>query len=261
MRFLRVLDRHVLLVVVLAVVATWASIRVGVRADLPTELVAVAIVFPIVFSINAAYRRREEALVSLASLKASIAGIFYAHRDWVPEGAPHAERASELVARFYDAVQRAISCAARDRPARRGEVARAMSDISRSIEDLRRAGLSPTEASRVNNYLNRAHFDFERLRTIAEYRTPGSLRAFSKVYLNLFPILFAPFYAQIAFEAGTWVGYGVAVAFAVVLCGLDNVQDHLENPFDGIGVDDVRLGAYGELYWLPEGPAHDQERP
>ena len=259
MQFTRVFDRHVLLIVGLALVATWAAIQAGVRADLPTELIAVAIVFPIVFSINAAYRRREEALSALASTKAAIAGIYYAHRDWVPDGAPHAERAAGLVALFYDAVQRAISCAAADRPARRGEVARAMSDISRSVEELRRAGLSPTEASRVNNYLNRAHQDFERLRSIAEYRTPGSLRAFSKVYLNLFPILFAPFYAEIAYEAGTWVGYAVAVAFAVVLGGLDNVQDHLENPFDGIGTDDVRLGADGELYWLPERPPRDQD--
>ena len=48
----------------------------------------------------------------------------------------------------------------------------------------------------------------------------------------------------------------MAVAFAFVLVGLDNIQDALENPFDGIGVDDVDLEADGELYWLPEDKPH-----
>jgi len=32
-------------------------------------------------------------------------------------------------------------------------------------------------------------------------------------------------------------------------------QDALENPFDGIGVDDVNLDDDAELYWLPEDEA------
>ncbi len=51
---------------------------------MPSGLIGVAIIFPIVFSINAAYRRREEALRYFASLKAHCVAIFNAHRDWVP---------------------------------------------------------------------------------------------------------------------------------------------------------------------------------
>ena len=31
--------------------------------------------------------------------------------------------------------------------------------------------------------------------------------------------------------------------FAFILVGLDNIQEHLENPFDQIGVDDVAINA------------------
>jgi hypothetical protein len=33
----------------------------------------------------------------------------------------------------------------------------------------------------------------------------------------------------------------VAVLYSVVLVSLDNIQEHLEHPFDAVGVDDVRL--------------------
>ena len=62
---------------------------------------AFAVVFPIVFSINAAYRRREEALRYFASIKAHSAALYFAHRDWLPNEAPeHAERMAQLTTRF-----------------------------------------------------------------------------------------------------------------------------------------------------------------
>lgn len=33
------------------------------------------------------------------------------------------------------------------------------------------------------------------------------------------------------------------VLFAVILLSLDNIQEHLENPFDQIGEDDVAINA------------------
>ncbi len=33
------------------------------------------------------------------------------------------------------------------------------------------------------------------------------------------------------------------VLFSVILVSLDNIQDHLENPFDQVGEDDVAINA------------------
>ncbi len=38
------------------------------------------------------------------------------------------------------------------------------------------------------------------------------------------------------------VGYCVALIDTLVLVGLDNIQEDLENPYDGIGVDDIEFG-------------------
>ena len=252
MKFISIFDWHVLLVAALACGATYICLDLGIAADLPTSLIAVSIVFPIVFSINAAYTRREEALRYLGLVRASIASIYLAHRDWVASAQKdHESRAAALGRALYGSICDALAADAQTRPRARVAVRDGFSDFSRSIEQLRASGLSSTEVSRVNNYLNLAITEFERLRAISDYRTPASLRAYSKVYLNIFPMLYAPLYASIGQSAGIIFGYAVAVAFAFVLVGLDNIQDALENPFDGIGLDDVDLNAEGELYWLP----------
>lgn len=250
-QFFRIFDIQVLLISVLAVIATHFCIKYSVHSDLPSSLVAVAIVFPIVFSIGAAYERREDALQCLSSLRAGIAAIYFAHRDWVQDHETHAARARLLGLDLHDAIRQALMAKPREREALSLNVYSVFSRFSQSHEALRQAGLGSTELSRINNFLWKMMSDFEKVRMIADYRTPGSLRAFSKIYLNLFPILYAPFYADIAGKGGAVFGYGVAIAYACVLVGLNNIQDRLENPFDGVGDDDVRFEPFRELEATP----------
>ena len=246
--FVRVFDIHVWAIVALALLATWLSIRFGVSADLPSELIAVAVVFPIVFSINAAYKRREDALRSLAAIRAWAATFWLAHRDAVPNGArEHAPRAAAIGRGLYAALSEALARPRADRTQAFARVSSFCSEASQSLEGLRAAGLAATEVGSLTAGLNRTMGEIETLRALIDYRTPASLRAHSKVFLNLLPILYAPMYAHIAAEAGPAYGYAVAVAFAVVLVGLDNIQDGLEHPFDARGGDDVRLGGEADL--------------
>ena len=86
--------------------------------------------------------------------------------------------------------------------------------------------------------------NFEKMRNIAVYRTPRSLRAFTRFFLSSFPILFGPYFAFLASTSFPTVGYCIALIYSLVLVGLDNIQEDLENPYDGIGVDDIDF--YGE---------------
>ena len=79
------------------------------------------------------------------------------------------------------------------------------------------------------------------MRNILLYRTPTSLRAYRQVFLNIFPILSGPYFAKLCSDSYEAVGYGVAVVYSIVLVSLDNIQEDLENPFDGVGDDDMSL--------------------
>ena len=83
--------------------------------------------------------------------------------------------------------------------------------------------------------------ELENIINIKNYRTPNSLRAYTKVFLNIFPVIFGPFFAHVAIEKGLEFGLVLAVIYSLVLTILDNIQEDLEDPFDGVGSDDIRL--------------------
>ena len=250
--FCSILDLQTLAVTVLSLLTTWICRRYGFAADMPSGLIGVAIVFPIVFSINAAYRRRESALNLFSDLKGHALGLHYIHRDWAREeedgaGAEHGKRSRELFKKLLKNMNDYFHAQGEQEKDLFDRVHATFSDYSASFEALRRGGVSAGEISRANQYLKAMIVDFEKMRNILRYRTPLTLRAYSRVFLNSFPIVFGPYFAHLADKSYPAVGYAVAVAYSLVLVSLDNIQEDLENPFDGVGADDVDLDV-GQRY-------------
>lgn len=242
-RILTIINLRTLIVSGLSVVSTWLCLKYSVTADYPLTLIATAIVFPVVFSINGAYKRREVALAKYAELKAMGKAIFFATRDW-PEhpSAATVSAARTLLEGLMTDMRHLFSnpiAQARDNEER---VYRRFSDCSRFIrEELRGAGLASGEVSRCNQYLSKMFVAFEDAKHVYQYRTPRSLKTFSTVFISLLPVLYGPYFAHAALEYSPYVTYVMPVLFSLVLVSLSNIQDHLENPFDGIGEDDISI--------------------
>ncbi len=242
--FLKIVDHHTLIITALAFLTTFIARKLGILFEIPTNLIGIAIIFPIVFSISGAYRRRENALQQFATIKGHAAALYYAHRDWLPQDLDgiHSQRGADLV---HELLQNMavyfIHCTNEDDSQDLSNVYATFDAFSRSHETLRQAGLPGNEISRANQYLRAMIIEFEKMRNIARYRTPVALRAYSRLFINVFPIFFAPYFAQLAYPEYPFAGYVVAFLYSFVLVSLDNIQDNLENPYDGIGSDDLRL--------------------
>jgi predicted membrane chloride channel (bestrophin family) len=249
-QFLKIVDYQTWLVAGLAMVVVYISRRIGYLFDLSTTLIGIAVVFPLVFSINSAYKRREDALNAFASLKGHAISLCYAHREWPDEGESHADRALALLHRLLTAVAHHFITNDHDQSRTKQQIFTIFSDYSHSHEQLRAAGVPANEISRANQYLRQIIIDFERMNNIASYRTPLTLRAYSRLFLNIFPILFGPYFANVAYPEYPSVGYILALVYSLVLVSLDNIQDQLENPFDGVGADDLRLDVADEYRQL-----------
>lgn len=113
--------------------------------------------------------------------------------------------------------------------------------LSLFVRDMRAANLSATECSRLNQYVSQMMTAFENIKHIYEYRTPRTLRAFSEFFILLLSILYGPYFAYPAVEFSPDLFFIMPALFALILVGLSNIQDHLENPFDQIGQDDVAI--------------------
>ncbi|MEZ4552338.1 MAG: hypothetical protein R3B59_00345 [Dehalococcoidia bacterium] len=241
------IDAHMLCVAALAVLGTYLCRRADFIVDLPADLVGVAVIFPVVFSIASAYTRREEALRSFAAIKADAASLYYAHRDWTIDNTGLGATRTALVQELLTAIGAYFATPPeRQRPALQ-RVYAAFSDVSGSYRDLRAAGVSGSEVSRLGAYLRELMTEFEAMRNVAHYRTPVTLRAFSRFFLTLFPVLFTPYFAYVGYPEHPVIGYCFACVYGIVLVGLDNVQEELENPYDGLGPDDLRLTIASEF--------------
>lgn len=241
--FLKIIDWQTTAVAALALLLTFICRHYGFVFEMPTGLIGIAVIFPLVFSIVTAFRRREDALKYFASLKAHTVGLYFAHRDWPPAGKSQAAQAEKLVQDLLTAVANYFQ--ADDQEQALYRVYAVIDAFSLAHEQLRQVGVPANEVSRANQYLRAIIIEFERMKNIARYRTPVALRAYSRLFLNLFPIIFAPYFASVGYPAFPIAGYVVALVYALVLVSLDNVQDHLENPYDGVGPDDLRLNVAG----------------
>ena len=229
----------------LAVLSTYLCIRYDITANFPLTLLATAIVFPIVFSINSAYKRREVVLDDYGSLKSHGRAIFFAARDWLEDSGPETqEKCRLLLGNLLTSTRALFSGSRADMHDREELVYARFSDLSRFIrEDLRQAGLASGEVSRCNQYLSKMLLAFEQIKHIYQYRTPRTLRAFSDFFIKIMPPLYGPYFAYIAMDFSPSLTYVMPVLFALVLVSLDNIQEHLENPFDQIGQDDVLINS------------------
>jgi predicted membrane chloride channel (bestrophin family) len=227
---------------VLAVISTWLCLRYNIHGDFPLTLIATAIVFPLVFSINAAYTRREKALEEYGNLKAHGRSLYLASRDWVPSRDENRDRDLKHALRgLLESSRDLFTGSLQSAPEHERKVYAAFGRLSQFVNAMRASELPSTECSRLNQYISRMILAFENVKHIFEYRTPRTLRAFSDFFILLLPILYGPFFAFEATEFSRPLFFVMPILFSLILVGLANIQDNLENPFDQIGQDDVAI--------------------
>lgn len=240
-----IINVQTVLVSILAVVATWASLRLNLVADYPLTIISTAVIFPIVFSIGHAYKRREAALDDYGVIKAHGRALYFAARDWLADSDPtRLAQIETAMADLLHACRDMFKGHRRDVRENEKKVYAAFSDLSRFVRRMREEGLASGECSRCNQYISKMIVAFESVKHIYQYRTPRTLRVFSDIFIVILPLIYGPYFAHEAIEYGApLLTYVMPVLFAIILTGLDNIQSHLEDPFDQIGPDDVAINA------------------
>ena len=236
--FLLIVNYKTIIVSALALAVSVFCHFMDLGAEFSLDIVGIAVVFPIVFSINSAYQRRETVLQQYAVLQSHGVSLFYIARDWVKDNNEIKneirESLGELVQEIKDFFLSEDTEAAHSLEKR---VYGRYSKLSRQIQKMREYGLSGSEITRAHAYLTQMIAAFDGMKNIYYYRTPITLRAYSKAFIYSFPILYAPHFAD--YEFG--LSYIMPVLYSFILISLDNIQDHLENPYDQVGEDDIKI--------------------
>uniref|UniRef100_A0A7S0VJ45 Uncharacterized protein n=1 Tax=Hemiselmis tepida TaxID=464990 RepID=A0A7S0VJ45_9CRYP len=270
---------HAIFMVALTCILTMVCSKAVLDFSFDTSMgiVAVGTVFPLVFSVQSGFARRERALGALAGLKASSITVYLMFKTWEKEGTGKwADEAERLIARLLDDIEWYL------RTARRTEnTGNAVYDsfahiAAKMAEFAPAAGFGrPGDGgmSRMSQYLRTMMQNFEGVRAIRDSETPVGLRLFCFALIHAAPILLAPYWnhfcqgkkdvsedimgttIELTGSYGCQAGYFMAVAYTLIVVALFRVQVELEDPFDGNGADDIKweiwraqldqLGNYG----------------
>lgn len=235
---------RMLALVCLAVASTYICRELQFFMDFPMSAVVTATVFPIVFAINAAYQRRETALVEYGSIQAHAQSLHFATRDWMDAPVPElVEQSKAHITEIFKSLELLLTSSPSDVRKNQTRIYREFSNLSQFVSlRFREQGLSPSEISRANQYLSKMLASFEVLQTIYQYRTPISLRVFSHLFIVLLPLIFGPYFAHLNHGYDSVLSYVPPALFTLVVAALAEIQAHLESPFDQVGEDDIRLG-------------------
>ena len=233
----------------LGAICTYACVKLGLMMDVHMSLFVSPIVFPLAFSINANYQRRESVLEDLAMFKSSSSILFFCHRDWIKAAGLPVDLLKTLSNKLKFLVINIREYLLTEDSQKRKFILQAIyedcSDIAQLNDKIRTSPMKSNSAlvARIIHCHNLMCWAFERLRAIREYNSPRSLRAFTKVFIFLMPLLLSPYYVFSGRQTESkWTPYYISIMVSFLFGSLQSVQDKLDDPFDGIGEDDVKLG-------------------
>jgi hypothetical protein len=213
--------------------------RLGVNVS--WTFVSFAIIYPLTGSLDAAFRRREEALKQLSVFKTNVLTFYLGHRDWdwgengrAKLPAKHVNEVRWMMVQLVCDVRNFLTAPEVARLVHlntsRGKVAwekgrkiqwaiaqrvrASFQKLSLTTEVLKYAGMPGNESARLRQFHKDAYMAWENLRFLKTYRTPMATRAFARVYILIHPIFWAPYYAYIVSEmlhdeAGGYTGEDV----------------------------------------------------
>lgn len=199
-------------------------------------LLSIAIIFPLVFTIRGSFRRREKALEHLSQFRSSMKTLYY----FTTTSNLTLEEKNKLEMILEDIGEKAL-----ERLKNQNEEIKDLDDEIEKVYDFilsKNGNISMKLKDRIFKYMNDLHEAIDNLHAIHVHRTPISLKAYCKVFIYIFPLIYTP---TIIFNIGQNYNhaavYFVVILTEFILISLYNIQDHLEYPFDDKGLDDIKL--------------------
>jgi len=238
-KYIAILDSKTAAVSVVCVAVTYACLRFNLAYDLNITLFSIAVIFPLVFTIREAFKRRDNALKFLSQFKSGLCSVHYCLEQCKKLDAAQRQEVTGLLNRTCVEFFAALS---KDD----GDIRAAEETVDEVILFIKRnsKAISNGNALKIIRFVQDVNEGMENTISLKTHGTPISMRAYCLVFVFMFPVVFGPTIAYHLPDAPLAFTYGLAILHGFVLISLYNVQVQMENPFDQIGLDDIRLEAF-----------------
>ncbi|MEH6511661.1 MAG: hypothetical protein V7734_01020 [Maribacter arcticus] len=205
-------------------------------------LLSIAIIFPLVFTIRGSFRRREKALEHLSQYRSAMKTLYYFITT-----SSLLEDEEVILKHLLENIEAKTLLHLKSQESSIKDLDKEVDKVYEFIHS-RRETIPKGLKDKLFKYLCGLHEAIDNLNGIHVHRTPVSLKAYCKVFIYIFPLIYAP---TIISEIGENYNH-IAVYFVVmltefILISLYNIQDDLEYPFDEKGLDDIKLNHFKVL--------------
>ncbi|MGB5699831.1 hypothetical protein [Muriicola sp.] len=211
-----------------------------IKFHIDLTLLSIAIVFPLVFTIRGSFRRREKALEHLSQFRSALKTMYYFANSSNSLSVEEKKEISDILLE--------ISHTSMEHLKNNMESTESLDPVINKVQMFVIAKgevMSGRLKDRIFRFMNDLHESLENLHAINTHRTPITLKAYCKIFIYIFPLIYAP---TIINDMGAsnpiYVTYFVVILTEFILISLYNIQDQLEYPFDDYGLDDIKLDSF-----------------
>ncbi|MHA7128880.1 hypothetical protein [Algoriphagus namhaensis] len=242
-KYISIINQRTFLALGIALLAVFVTVQFDFQYDFDLTMISIAIIFPLVFTIRSAFKRREKALEFLSRFRTGLITV-----DTSIQQNPRLEITDRAEARtqILTLSERLITYLGPE-PMSYDEVRSSAGEITAFVAQ-RQVQFKTSASLKIHNFMRDVYSGAENTAAIKEHRTPTSIRAYCLIFIYLYPVIYSPsLYYRLSStlnDFDQWVLYFLCLFSTFILISLFNVQEQLENPFDQKGLDDIRLSKF-----------------
>ena len=237
MKILNFFNLRTFLAVAIAQVAAFLAITFQIKFNFNILLFGIAIVFPLHFSIQAAFRRRDKALEYFSLFKGGAMALHYSFQvseDLSTEGK---QEARGLLKGMTDQLFKQLESRIKGY-----QPFQLMLDTIFIFIEKNKEGISKRNKLRMIRYMRDVVESSTYLLSLVNHRTMAGLRFYGIFFTMIFPIIQAPIMLY-GLESifPTWGIYLLLAITSLILVTISNFQSMIEYPFDQRGMDNIQI--------------------
>ena len=236
-RYLIIINSKTLIALGISILVLFFAEKYSIDYEIDLTLISIAIIFPLVFCIRSAFRRREKALEHLSQFRSNLRTIeHYVKMSKLSE--EKLKDFSNLIIKLETVFLDELSKSKIDLK-KIDKNTQGVFDFLKNNEEEISGGIR----QKAIRFLRDVSDGQDNLIAIYLHRTPISLKAYCLIFIYLFPLVYTP---TIIHKMGNDSDAMILTSFVVllsefILISLYNIQDQMEYPFDDDGLDDIQL--------------------
>ena len=236
-KYLSILNHLTIITLLLSLLIPFSAYHFEIIYNIDLTLISIAIIFPLVFAIRGAFKRREKALEFLSLHRGALKtiGYFFMSSPKLPDKAKNEiiKILEDLSNTFLDH----LSQSSHNTDFVDAKTASIFEFIKKHDEEI-----SGGVKQKIFRFIKDVHVAQENLIAVHTHRTPISLKAYCLIFIYMFPVIYTPtIINKIGLDNPSGLTYFVVILSEFILISLYNIQDQMEYPFDKDGLDDIKL--------------------